>query len=275
MKRSLKTAGAACLAAGLVSTWDTQVEAQVPWYPGSTPGPAYSFSGEISPTQNLYDAYFIFACGPCNPPYAALISDYIAAGTTLSFNVTINTWDTPSGAPSVGNHFAIAAVYDPTTSGVTLGMDPTQAANPISQGASFSGGVWSDGYSAYQPPNPAYPPGVLPRSTDESTVAATLESGSYLGQPLDDSDYGGIGIDPNTYLFQLPTTPGGAATETYYYPTISTDPNNPSDFSLVDFSNATAAGSGYAIEVVPEPTTISLLALGLLSCGWLRRRKAD
>jgi hypothetical protein len=234
MKNALKTAGAACLAVGLVSTWDTPANAQVP----------ISFSGAITPSENLYDVYFLLAGGPCAPAYSKLIADYLPANTTTTFNITFNSvsW--------VGNNFTVVGLYDTVNRSVSLGFDPTQAASILSQNpAPGFDGPWTAGYGG----NGAYDAS----GVQESVVAGALESGTYDGQSLDDSSSGGLQIDPN---------------EGNYYSQISTDPNNPSNFTLVDFSGASPGGSGYTVEVVPEPSAVSLLVLSTLSCGWLRRR---
>ena len=204
MNHTLRTAGAACLAVGLVSTWDTAHAQLLPEFDSAVWAPPVSFTGQISPTENLYDVYFLYAGMECTPPYAVLIANEISANTTLSFDVTFNSiWAPYAGAsPNVGNYFAIAAVYNPTSGGVTLGMSPTPAASLISQGASFNSGEWASGYST-TPPYDYIGHG----STSESTVASTLESGTYDGYSLNESDLGGIGIDPNAYSIYLPPPP--------------------------------------------------------------------
>jgi hypothetical protein len=115
MHNPLKTVGAACLAAGLVSTWDAcPVQA------------SQSFSGEITPTHDLSAVYFLFASGPCAPAYSKKIADFLPANTTTAFDITFNSIDDNS---DVGNRFAIVALYDSANGGVSLGFDPTQAAN--------------------------------------------------------------------------------------------------------------------------------------------------
>ena len=252
MKNALKTAGAACLAVGLVSTWDTPANAQP--YPSAP----VSFSGAITPNENLYDVYFIMAAGPCSPAYSKLIADYIPANTTTAFNITFNSIYSYDGAtPWVGNYFTVMGLYDTVNGGVSLGFNPTVGASILSQNPapSYDNAPWTYGYNT---------------TPDESTAASILESGMYSGQSLDDSANGGL-VDPNdgTYYYWPSPAAGGS-----YYSQISTDPNNPSGFTLIDFSSASPGGSGYAVEVVPEPSTVSLLTLSLLSCGWLRRRNA-
>jgi hypothetical protein len=256
MKKSLKAAGAACLAAGLISTWDA---------PASAQSFSESFTGAITPSENLYDVYFILAAGPCSPAYNELVANFIPANTTTTFNITINSIYSFDGVtPNVGNYFTVMGLYDTVTGGVSLGFNPTVGASILSENPApdYDNGGWTYGYNT---------------TPTESAVASMLESGTYTDQPpysggsLNDSSDGGL-VDPNagTYYYWPSPSTGGS-----YYSTISTDPNNPSDFTLVDFSGASSGGSGYAVEVVPEPTTVSLLALSLLSCGWLRRRRAS
>lgn len=248
MKNSLKTAGAACLAVGLVSTWDTPANAQ------SFP---ITFTGAITPNENLYDVYFILAAGQCSPAYNKLISDYIPANTTTTFSITFNSIYSVDGGvtPWVGNNFTVMGLYDTVNGGVSLGFDPTEASSILgtSPAPGYDNAPWTSGYNT---------------SSTESAAASVLESGTYGGQPLDDSSNGGL-VDPNAGSYYY--WPGYG---TDFYSQISIDPNNPSDFTLIDFSGASSGGSGYAVEVVPEPTTVSLLALSLLSCGCLRRRSA-
>jgi hypothetical protein len=246
MKKPLKIAGAACLAVGLVSTWDTPANAQA--YPSSP----ISFTGAITPSENLYDVYFLLAAGPCAPAYSKLIAGFVPANTTTTFDITINSIYSYDGVtPWVGNNFTVVGLYDTVNGGVSLGFDPAQAANILSTSPSPDfNGPWTVGYG----PNGAYNSG----GVQEPAVAGPLASGTYDGQSLNDSSSGGLEIDPN---------------DGNYYSPISTDPNNPSDFTLVDFSGASPGGSGYAVEVVPEPSVVSFMALSLLSCGWLLRRR--
>lgn len=260
MNHSLKTVGATCLAVGLVSTWDMPAHAQ------GTPYGPISFSGAITPSENLYDVYFILAAGPCSPAYNELIANFVPANTTTTFNITINSiYSFDGGAtPNVGNYFTVMGLYDTVNGGVSLGFNPTVGASILSENPApdYDNGGWTYGYNA---------------TPTESAVASLLESGTYTDQQpysggsLNDSSDGGL-VDPNagTYYYWPSPSTGGS-----YYSTISTDPNNPSDFTLVDFSGASPGGSGYAVEVVPEPTTVSLLALSLFSYGWLRRRNAS
>ena len=253
MKKPWKSAGAACLAAGLVSTWDTSANAQ---------SFAMSFTGAITPGENLYDVYFLLAAGPCSPAYSKLIADFIPANTTTTFDITINSIYSYDGVtPNVGNYFTVMGLYDTVNGGVSLGFNPTQGANILSTSpAPDFDGPWTIGYG----PNGSY----NADGVQESTVASALESGTYDGQSLDDSSSGGLEIDPNASVqFWLPD-------QVNYYSQISTDQNNPSDFTLVDFSGASPGGGGYAVEIVPEPSVDSLLTLGVLSCGWLRRRNS-
>lgn len=251
MKKSLKAASATCLAAGLISTWDAPANAQ------SFP---ITFTGAITPTENLSDVYFVLASGGCAPAYNKLIANFIPANTTTTFSITFNSIYSVDGGvtPWVGNYFTVMGVYDTVNGGVSLGFDPTVGASILSQSPApgYDNAPWTYGYNT---------------TASESAVASILESGMYNGQSLDDSSNGGL-VDPNDGTYYWWPSPGNGAS---YYSQISTDPNNPSDFTLVDFSGASSGGSGYAVEVVPEPTMVSLLALGLFSYGWLRRRNAN
>lgn len=215
--------------AGLVSTWDTPAEAQ-----------PYTFSGQITPTQNLSDVYFLFAAGRCTPAYSKKIADFMPANTATSFNITFNSIN-----GSVGDRFAIVALYDTVNGGVSLGFDPTQAQNILGQGFN---GPWTHGYG---------PQGIFDgNGVDESVVVAALQSGTYGGSSLDDSSSGGLYIDPNsgTYGFSDGSTP--------FFSAVSTDPSAPASFTLLNFSGAAFGGSGFAYEVVPEPASCSLLLVG-------------
>ena len=220
---------------------------------------------EITPTYNLTAVYFLLAAGPCNPAYSKLIADFVPGNTTTSFNITLNSINSYDGTtPNVGNYFSIIGLYDSVNGGVSLGFDPVQAANILAQSpAPGFDGPWTIGYG----PGGAF----NPNGVEESVVAAALQSGKYNGESLDDSESGGLEIDPNASVENwLPN-------QVNYYSQISTDPNNPSAFTLVDFSGASAGGSGFVVEDVPEPTTISFLAagIGILSFGSLRRRNVS
>jgi hypothetical protein len=249
LKASFKKAGAACLAAGLVSTWD-----------GGTANAAQSFSGEITPTHDLTAVYFLFASGPCTPAYSRKISDFVAANTTTDFYITFNSFGLDS---YVGDRFAIVALYDTVNGGVSLGFDPAAATDILATSpAPDFNGPWTIGYGSF---DRYYNAG----GVEEAIVAAALQTGSYNGESLDDSHSGGLQIDPNSSVrFWIPGEPK-------YFSQISTDPLAPAAFTLINFSGASAGGSGFVVEVVPEPATISFLATGasLLSFGWLRRRK--
>jgi hypothetical protein len=250
----LKVVGAACLAASLVSSWDTPVEAQA--FPTT-------FTGEITPTSDLSEVYFLFAAGPCAPAYSKKIADFIPGNTTTSFTITLNSIYSYDGStPYVGSRFAILGLYNSANGGVSVGFDPNLAANILSQSpAPQFNGQWTDGFG---------PAGSYDYGVDESVVAGALQSGSYNGASLNDSSSGGLYIDPNAGTYYWDSHPGG------YYSQISTDPQNPAAFTLVDFSGASAGGSGYVVEVVPEPATTAFLAagVGLFSLIQIRPRRA-
>src|SRR5882672_3559945 len=131
MKASLKTAGAACLAAGLVSTWDVGMAQTSP----------YTFTGEITPTHDLTAVYFLFAAGPCTHAYSKKISDFVSANTTTAFSITFNSIGVDS---SVGDRFAIVALYDSVNGGVSLGFDPSAAADILATTPSPDfNGLWT------------------------------------------------------------------------------------------------------------------------------------
>jgi hypothetical protein len=196
----------------------------------------------------LSAVYFLFAAGVCVPAYSKKIADFIPANTTTSFNITFNSIQNYGFGDAVGDRFAIVALYD--AGGVSLGFGPDQAASILGQSPApdFQGG-WTHGYG----PGGGYHGGVA-----ESAVASALEAGTYNGGTLDDSSSGGLLIDPDAGLFWWDAHPGG------YYPQISTDPLAPANFTLVNFSGASAGGSGFAVEVVPEPTSFATLTTGAI-----------
>jgi hypothetical protein len=250
-----KTAGVAGLTAGLISTWDVGMAQTFP--PGSMPAAPLTFTGEITPTHDLTAVYFLFAAGPCAPAYSKKIADFIPANTTTDFNITLNSIYAYSDANGntvwVGDRFSVIGLYDSVNGGVSLGFDPTQGANILAESPALDfNGSWTIGYGS---------------TGDESLIASRLQSGIYNGASLDDSSAGGL-IDPNaSVLFWLPD-------QIAYYSQISTDPLAPAAFTLVDFSGASAGGSGFVVEVVPEPATVSFLAAGalLFSAGRFWRR---
>ena len=240
--RFLKTIGTTCMAAGLVSTWETPAGAQI------------SFSGEITPTHDLTAVYFIFAVGTCSPGggvFSKKISDFLPANVTSSFNIDVTS--VPANFSGQAFGFTVAALYDTPNGGVTLGYIPGQAENIVAQSPApdWTGNAlpaWSfGGQDVFYANQPA----------TESATATALASGSYNGISLDDALMGG------------PFFPSGS-------PFDFSIPGTQSDFTLVDFSSASSGGSGFAIEVVPEPTALSLLAAGttLLAGRWLCRRSS-
>jgi hypothetical protein len=138
-------------------------------------------------------------------------------------------------------------LYDSVNGGASLGFNPVQAANILAQSpAPGFDGPWTIGYGGDGAFNP--------NGVEESVVAAALQSGTYNGVSLDDSESGGLEIDPNASVENwLPN-------QVNYYSQISTNPNNPSAFTLVNFSGASAGGSGFVVEIVPP-------ALGSLPMG--------
>lgn len=224
--------------------------------PGSTPAAPLSFTGEITPTLDLAAVYFLFAAGPCSPAYSKKIADFIPANTTTAFNITLNSIYAYGSDVWVGHRFSVIGLYDSVNGGVSLGFDPAVATTNIlaqSPAPEFNG-PWTSGYGS---------------TGDESLIANRLQSGFYNGASLDDSSAGGL-IDPNaSVLFWLPD-------QTAYYSQISTDPQASAAFTLINFSGASAGGSGFVVEVVPEPATISYLAAGATLLPFfyrLRRRK--
>ena len=209
-----------CLAAGLFSTWDA-----VPAQAGE-----YTFSGEITPTSNLTNVYFLFAVGSFSPGggvFAQQIADFAPANATTPFTISFNS--IPDGL-GTGEGCTVVALSDTWDGSVALGYDPTQAADVT---AIIPAPMW-DGYW-------------LPASNGslyyrffvyESDVAAALLSDLATGAPF---------------------SPVGAP-----FPEVSTDPSNPSTFTLVDFCRASYGGSGFVVEVVPEPASFSILAAGLI-----------
>jgi hypothetical protein len=223
-----KAAGMTCAAAGLISTWDTTAEAQ------------YNISGEITPTSNLSDVYFIFAVGICYPGGGVFdqeISSFIPANTTYNFNLSFNS--IPADLPVDG--FTVLGLYDTVNGGVSIGYDSGQAANVLAESPAPD---WSSPFLPISGGSYQYV------GASEADAATALEGGLSGGAPL---------------------TPWGNP-----FPGLSTDPSNQSALTLIDFSGASNGGSGFAFQVVPEPSVVSFLAAGsaLFSFGWLRRRRA-
>src|ERR1035437_2100617 len=240
MKASLKTVRGACLVAGLVSTSNAGMAQSFPPY--STPASPLSLTGEITPSHDLTAVYFLFAAGSCSPAYSKKIADFVPGNTTTSFNITLNSIYAYGDYVWVGDRFSIIGLYDSANGGVSLGFNPTVATDILAQSpAPDFNGPWTIGYGS---------------TGDESLIASRLQSGIYNGASLDDSSWGGL-IDPNAGLYWYwDPLPAG------YYSQISTDPLAPAAFALIDFSGASAGGSGFVVEVVPEPATISYLATG-------------
>jgi hypothetical protein len=184
--------------------------------------------------------YFLISAGPCAPAYSKKISDFLPANTTTSFTITLNSIYAIGGTDYIGDKFAIVALYDPLNGGVSLGFDSARAASILAESpAPDFTGPWTIGYGG----NGAY----NPNGVEESVVADALQSGTYNGVSLDDSNSGGLQIDPNTPIYNTMT---GAVTTGEYFPTISTNALAPAAFTLVNFSGASAGGSGNLIEVV-------------------------
>jgi hypothetical protein len=237
MRSPWKTAGVACLAAGLVSTWDTS----------SAQAGQYTFSGEITPANDLSDVYFLFAIGTCSPGggvFSEKIADFLPANTTNSFNITFNSIPDGLGA---GEGYTVIALYDVANGGVALGYNSNQATTILAQspaptwsgdflpGAnSFGGGIYY-GYIG----------------ASESDVTTALQSGLAAGAPL---------------------SPIGSR-----FPGISTYPSAPSTFTLIDYSGASNGGGGFVVEAVPEPAALSLMAAGaaFLLLGRFRKPNAS
>jgi hypothetical protein len=206
----------------------------------------------------LNAVYFLFAAGRCTAAYSKKIADFMPANTATPFNITFHSVYQIDGNDYVGNRFSVVALYDPAGGGVSLGFDPAQARSILAQSpAPGFTGPWTCGYG---------PQGWNASGVDESVVAAALQSGTYGGASLDDSSSGGLYVDPNsgTYGFSDGSTP--------FFSTISTDASAPAGFTLLNFSGASAGGTGFAFEVVPEPAAWSLLAAGTTLLLVRRRR---
>lgn len=163
MKNSLKIAGAACLAAGLVSTWDVS----------SVQAADYTFSGEITPTHDLSAVYFLFTVGTCSPGggvFAQKIADSLPANTTTPFDITLHS--IPDGL-GLGEGYTVVALYDPTNGGVALGYDSDWAASTL---AISPAPEWN-GY--WLPIG-----GSIMSFAYESDIAASLQNGLSTGPPF-------------------------------------------------------------------------------------------
>jgi hypothetical protein len=240
--RLSKAIGATSIAIGLVSTWETPAGAQI------------SFTGEITPTHDLTAVYFIFAVGTCSPGggvFSKKISDFLPANTTTPFSINVSS--VPANFSGQAFGFTVAALYDTINGGVALGYVPGQADNILAQSPApeWIGNalpVWSfGGNDVFYATQPA----------TESQTAAALAGGSFNGITLDDALTGGpLFTSGGPFDFSVPNS------------------GTVSDFTLVDFSGASLGGTGFAVEVVPEPGTVSLFvaSFALLGCGWLRRR---
>ena len=239
---SLKVISATCVAAGLVSTWDMNADAQV------------SFSGQITPTHDLSDVYFMFAVGTCGSViYTKKISDFLPANTTTAFNFTMNSL--PAGSPVAFEQYSILSLYDVANGNVSLSYNPYVGNNLLALGTAPT---WD---TTMLPSYIEYYGGLLYINVGvtEADLAADLSSGTYNGINMDDALAGG------------PFFPG------YGSSLFSNDATAPSNFDLINFSGASDGGSGFIVEVVPEPSTLALLGAGtaLLAGGWLRRRHAS
>jgi hypothetical protein len=237
-----KTAKVACLAAGLVSTWDAT----------SAPAAEYSFSGAITPTHDLSDVFFIFALGPCSPGggvFSKKIADFLPANTTTPFNITLHSMP---GGLGVGSGFTILALYDTVNNGVAVGYDPGQAATILAQSPAPT---WDGGFL---PGANSFGGGIFYGyiGAGESDVSTDLQSGTYGGISMDDAKTGG------------PFAPVGSR-----FPGVSSDPVTSSAFTLIDFSGASNGGGGFVIETVPEPATFSFMAAGAAFLLFGRSRK--
>jgi hypothetical protein len=163
MKNPSQIAGAACLAVGLVSTWD------------ATPANAaeYSFAGSLTPTHDLNQVYFLFSTGPCAPVFSKKISDFIGANTTAPFSFSM--FSIPDGVDVQNGFFTVASLYDnPVNGTVSLGMNLTDAAGFLPPNPPTS---WSDNFigSRYV--------------GFESDIASALQSGMWNGTSLDDQEH--------------------------------------------------------------------------------------
>ncbi|MDR3458731.1 MAG: PEP-CTERM sorting domain-containing protein [Verrucomicrobiae bacterium] len=241
--RSLKVK-AACVAAGLVSTWDLGVA-----------NAAQSFSGEITPTHDLSSVYFLFSTGGCVPTvYSKKIGDFLAANTTTAFNFTLNAAPDYDAGQSYG--FTVIGVYDTVNGGVALGYDPTQAANILAQSTPPQ---WVNDFIPRWSSISGVTLGEDGFGLSEASAAAALAAGIFNGTAMDDAHLSGA---VHAYAGPFPFYQQGDLP--------------PSSFTLLDFSGASFGGSGFVVQAVPEPSTIAFGATGtaLLSFGWRRRRHA-
>lgn len=200
----------------------------------------YSFSGQITPTTDLTSVYFLFAVGICagGGVFSQRIANFMPANTTTAFNINFSSLPDNLGGLE---GFDVFGLYDPVNGGVAMGYDPALASFVLSQDPAPS---WSDtAVPVWGSPGPGY----QYIGASESDVASALQLGTSIGiLPLGDPFPGGI-----------------------------SDPSAPSEFTLIDFSGASAGGTGFVVQDVPEPGSLSLLAAGtaVLSFGWLGRRK--
>ena len=160
--------------------------------------------------------------------------------TTTSFNLNFDS--VPDNLGGVEG-FTVLALYDTANGGVAMGYDPSLASFILSQSPAP---IW-DGTSVPVWGGPGGP-GYQYIGSSESDVAGALQ----------------LGLSPSLAPVGNPFPSG-----------ISSDPSAPTDFTLIDFSGASSGGTGMVLQATPEPGTFTILAAasGILSFGWLSRRR--
>jgi len=158
-----RATGAACVALGLLSTWD-QAKAD-----------DFTFNGTLTPTTNLSDIWFVTSIGACQGggTFSAEIAPSMPANVTTPFSVTIS--GVPSGLRNPGDplEFTIAALYDVTNDGVSVAYDDNTASGFFSTDPlpTWGGSPTLPGYNGH----------VYYGYTGDTEpgVAADLQSGNY------------------------------------------------------------------------------------------------
>jgi hypothetical protein len=225
-----KMLAVACAATGLMGTWD------------AAQADPTTFSGTLTPSQDLSNVYFLFTTGACSAfDFAAKIADHLSANVTTPYSVTMDIDPKLREGTSIFEHFMIAGIYNTTTGGVTLSYNNQAAPTLLSLKPSW--GV--SGLPVFGDPGVAFD-----ATNSEATVAADLEAGLSATQP-------------NVLTLPLADSVGVSI------------PLSASSFTLISYSAAASAGTGTLTSVVttPEPAAALSLFTGGTLLHYSRRRR--